>query len=428
MFDFDSTTNQTKQLTQRIVRKCTPNAERLSNGVKSLIDKVMRGEVFQNPSAEGILAWLLCTDDLRNLLGSIPPWLYNGQGVGQIVTTDGIIINVTPQQAYFYQRITSVGGEELLQKLRTLQYGPASNAISDIGGNTLSDTIGSQQESVNAFKHHTDQQSGVGDPTTFMRTLGMAAGFDDAKQQMEGGNRDNFSTLFNSTIQGPIVVDQMRRLLCEPNSLGQLLARILDLIASSLPFSYDDIIALFGGLGIDDFFAQIDSIFSQMANLVDFLNYLVSLDFSRFQFAQAFTSKYTLGQFLAAIIRGEGRGNCITRGMLEQFTGNETLRGAISTIDIEKDKEERSARALARATTEADRQRASQIANNDKEIFFDEVPEDLVYRGFDITGPSEPITGSPDPEPTPPPIDPETLRLIEERLQELERKTNSLNL
>jgi hypothetical protein len=416
--------DRTKQLSERAVRKCTPNAERMSNAIKSLIDKVMRGDIFRNASAEGILAYLLCSDELRGFLSSIPPWLYSGQGPGLVATTDGVV-SVTPQQAYFYQRLVSVGGTDLLNKLRTLQYGSPSTLDSvGAGSSPLSERIGNQNQSLQDFKTHTDDQSGAGDPITFMRTMGLANSYDTAKQQLEGQNQDNFTQFFNSTIQGPVIIDQMRNLLCNPNSLGQLLARILDLIASSLPFSLDDIAALLGGLSIDDFFNKLDVLFGQLATIFEYLNYLVSLDFSRFRFAQAFMSRYTLGQFLAAAVRGEGRGNCMTRAVLEEFTGNETLRGAISAIDIERQREEGRASASANARTEIGKERTAALPP-EKEVFFDPIPEELiaVTGGEGTTGSTGPETPDPSPTLTPPPLDPETLRLIREKLDEVDRRT-----
>ena len=411
--------DRTRQLTDRAIGKCTPNAERLSNAVKNLIDRVMRGDVFQNPSAAGILAWLLCTDDLKRLIEMIPPWGYNGPGSNPQV--NGVPVTVTPAQAYFYERITSVGGTELLTKLRTLQYGgEAQFSSSATQQQTLSNTIGSQQQSMNEFKTHTDNQSGVGDPTTFMRTMGLATAFDSGKQQMEGQNQDNFSSFFNSTIQGPIVVDQMRKILCEPDAIGQALARLLALIASALPFSLDDLVGLLGGLSLDEFFAKLDGVFSQLASFFEYLNYLVSLDFSRFQFAQLWVTKYTLGQFLAALVRGEGRGNCIMRALLEEFTGSENLRGAIQSIDLERKREERRSRQFAAATSEAERQRINEEIKQEKEVFFEPVPEDLIYQGT-ITGTPAPTTGPSDPEQ--PELDSTTTQLIAQKLAEIDQRT-----
>jgi len=417
-------TDRTKQLSERAVRKCTPNGERVSNAIKSLIDKVMRGDVFRNASAEGILAYALCSDELRGFLNSIPPWLYNGQGAGQIATVDGFV-QVTPQQAYFYERLVSVGGTQFLNKLRTLQYGPPEMGIQELGQTqTLTDRMGNQAQSLQDFKTHTDNQSGTGDPITFMRTMGLANSYDSAKQQLEGRNEDNFTQFFNSTIQGPVLVDQMRNLLCNQNSLGQVLARILDLIAGALPFSLDDIDALLGGMAVDEFFNKLDILFGQLATIFEYLNYLVSLDFSRFQFAQAFISRYTLGQFLAAAVRGEGRGNCMTRAVLEEFTGNETLRGAISAIDLERQREESRATASASASTEIGKERTAALPP-EKEIFFEPIPEDLiaVTGSTGTTGSTGPETPEPSPTITPPPLDPETVRLIREKLDEVDRRT-----
>lgn len=395
---------RTKELTKRAIGKCTPNADRLSNAVKSLIDKVMKGQVFENASALGILQWLLCSEDLKTLTSSIPPWIYDGTSGSE---------DVTPEQEHFYNRITSVGGTDLLSKLRTLQYGPESAFGSQP---TLTDKLTTQQEQMGAFKSHTDQQSGVGDPVTFQRTMGIASAYDSAKQQMEGKDQDNFTGFFNSTIQGPIVVEQMKNLLCNPDSLGQILRNILDLIAGSLPFTLDDIANLLGGMAIDEFFDKLDQMFSDLAGFFEYLNYIVSLDLSQFSLAQVYVQKFTLGQFLAAMVNGDGRGNCIMRAMLEEFTGSDNLRDAITAIDIERDKEERAAAAASAAQTESGKQRAYDSETKEKEIFFEPVPDELILQGV--------VTGTP--TPTPPPIDSETAAMIQAKLLELDQRTMSV--
>lgn len=393
--------DKTKELTKRAIGKCTPNADRLSNAIKSLIDKVMRGQLFENASALGILQFLLCSEDLKTLIAQIPPWGYDGTGTGN---TD-----VTPEQEHFYDRITSVGGNDLLDKLRTLQYGPEAAFGTQT---TLTDTMTSQQSSMNSFKDHTDQQSGVGDPTTFMRTMGVANGYDSAKQQMEGKDQDNFTGFFNSTIQGPVIIGQMQNILCSPDSLGQLLRTILDLIAGILPFSLDDITGLLG-MGIDAFFDELDQLFSQLAGFFEYLNYLVSLDLSQFSLGQVYIQKFTLGQFLASIARGDGRGNCIMRAMLEEFTGSDNMRDAITAVQIEKDKEEKAAAAAAASSSESGKERANAQKNTDKEIFFEPVPDELILQGV--------ITGTP--TPTPPALDEVTAREIVNKLLELDQRT-----
>lgn len=396
---------RTKELTKRAVGKCTPNADRLSNAVKSLIDKVMKGQIFENASALGILQWLLCSEDLKTLASSIPPWWYDGsEGPGP----NGE--EVTEEQAHFYDRISGVGGTDLLNKLRTLQYG-SETALGSTP--TFTDKLTTQQSQLNDFKSHTDQQSGVGDPTTFQRTMGIAGAYDSAKQQMEGKDQDNFTGFFNSTIQGPIIVEQMKNLLCNPDSLGQILRSILDLIAGSLPFSLDDIIGLLGGMGLDDFFAELDQMLSDLAGFFEYLNYIVSLDLSQFSLAQAYVQKFTLGQFLAAVVRGDGRGNCIMRAMLEEFTGSDNLRDAITAIDIERDKEERAQAQASAAETESGKQRAYDSQTTEKEVFFEPVDDDLILQGI--------VTGTP--TPTPPPIDAATAAMIQAKLAELDQRT-----
>jgi hypothetical protein len=395
---------RTKEITKRAVGKCLPNADRLSNSVKSLIDKIMKGQIFQNASALGALQWLLCSEDLKTLVSAIPPWAYDG--------TSGSA-DVTPDQQNFYNRITGVGGGDLLSKLRTLQYGPESSFGSQP---TFTDNLTNQQIQMSAFKSHTDDQSGVGDPVAFQRTMGIASAYDSSKQQMEGTDQDNFTGFFNSSIQGPIIVDQMKNLLCNRDSVGQILRSILDLIAGSLPFTLDDIAALLGGLSIDEFFDNLDQMLSELAGFFEYLNYIVSLDLSQFSLAEAYIQKFTLGQFLAAMVNGDGRGNCIMRAMLEEFTGSDNLRDAITAIDIERDKEERAAAAASDAQTESGKQRAYDSETKEKEIFFEPVPDELILQGV--------VTGTP--TPTPPPIDAATAAMIQDRLSQLDARTMSL--
>lgn len=397
---------RTKELTKRAVGKCTPNADRLSNAVKSLIDKVMKGQIFENASALGILQWLLCSEDLKTLASSIPPWWYDGTST---TNPDNSQEQVTPAQVYFFGRSSTLGGG-VLDKLRTLQYG-SETALGSTP--TFTDKLTTQQSQLNDFKSHTDQQSGVGDPTTFQRTMGIAGAYDSAKQQMEGKDQDNFTGFFNSTIQGPIIIEQMKNLLCNPDSLGQILRSILDLIAGSLPFSLDDIIGLLGGMGLDDFFAKLDQMLSDLAGFFEYLNYIVSLDLSQFSLAQAYVQKFTLGQFLAAAVRGDGRGNCIMRAMLEEFTGSDNLRDAITAIDIERDKEERAQAQASAAETESGKQRAYDSQTTEKEVFFEPVDDDLILQGI--------VTGTP--TPTPPPIDAATAAMIQAKLAELDQRT-----
>lgn len=392
---------RTKELTKRVVGKCTPNADRLSNAVKSLVDKVMKGEIFENASALGVLQWAVCSEDLKTLASSIPPWTYDGNSGSE---------DVTPEQEHFYDRIVGAGGTGLLSKLRTLQFGSESAFGSQ---ETFTDKLTSQQERMSSFKSHTDQQSGAGDPVAFQRTMGIASAYDSAKQQMEGQDQDNFTGFFNSTIQGPIIIEQMKNLLCIPDSLGQILRSILDLIAGSLPFTLDDITNLLGGLELDEFFEKLDQMLSDMAGFFEYLNYIVSLDLSQFSLAQAYVQKFTLGQFMAAIVKGDGRGNCIMRAMLEEFTGSDNLRDAITAIDVERDKEERAAAAASDAQTESGKQRAYDSQTEDKEIFFEPVPDELILQGI--------VTGTP--TPTPPPIDAATAALIQAKLLELDART-----
>jgi len=395
---------RTKELTNRAIGKCLPNADRLSNATKSLIDKVMKGQIFENASALGILQWLLCSEDLKTLASAIPPWAYNGPLGSQ---------EVTPEQAHFYDRIVSVGGDDLLSKLRTLQFGPEIAVGSQP---TFTDNLTTQQEQMSSFRSHTDAQSGVGDPVTLQRTMGIASAFDSAKQQMEGTDQDNFTRFFNSTIQGPIIIEQMKNLLCIPDSLGQMLRSILDLIASSLPFTLDDIIALFGGMGVDEFFDKLDQMLSDLAGFFEYMNYIISLDLSQFSLAQAYVQRFTLGQFLAAMVNGDGRGNCIMRAMLEEFTGSDNLRDAITAIDIERDKEERAAEAASAAQTESGKQRAYDSQTKEKEMFFEPVSDELILQGI--------VTGTP--TPTPPPIDAATAAMIQAKLVELDARTMSV--
>jgi len=402
---------RTRELTQRVVGKCLPNADRLSNATKSLIDKVMNGKMFENASALGVLQWLLCTDDLKNLVETIPPWWYDGDDSPGGSSGPGGQ-TVTDEQRNFFERITSVPGtESLFDKLRTLQFG--SDSASLVPTPTFSDTLTHQQSELNDFKDHTDQQSGVGDPTTFQRTIGIASAYDSAKQQMEGENTDNFTQFFNSTIQGPIIIEQMRNLLCVPDSLGQILRNILELIASTLPFTLDDIMDLLGGRTLDGFFQELDLMLSQIAAFFEYLNYIFDLDLSRFSLAQAYVQKFTLGQFLASALRGNGRGNCITRGILEEFTGSDNLRDAITAIDIERDKEERATAAASQAVTESGKEKALALENTDKEIFFKPVDDALILQGV-VTGP---------PLPPPPPIDEATAALIQSKLLTLDSRT-----
>jgi hypothetical protein len=161
---------RTKELTKRTVGKCTPNADRLSNAVKSLIDKVMKGQIFENASALGILQWLLCSEDIKTLASSIPPWWYNGTST---TNPDNPQEQVTPAQVYFFGRSSTLGGD-ILDKLRTLQYGPENSATQQT---TFTGKLTQQQSEINSFKSHTDQQSGVGDPVTFQRTMGIASAY-----------------------------------------------------------------------------------------------------------------------------------------------------------------------------------------------------------------------------------------------------------
>jgi len=396
---------RTKELTNRAIGKCLPNADRLSNATKSLIDKVMKGQIFENASALGILQWLLCSDDLKTLASAIPPWWYTG---GSEPGPGGETI--TEEQAHFYNRIIDANGTDLLYKLRTLQFG-SELALEPTP--SFTDKLTSQQSQITSFKNHTDQQSGVGDPTNFQRTMGIASAYDSAKQQMEGKDQDNFTGFFNSSIQGPIIVDQMKNLLCTPDSLGQILRSILDMIAGSLPFDLDDITDLLGGLDLDDFFDKLDQTLSDLAGFFEYLNYIVSLDLSQFNLAKAYVQKFTLGQFVAAMVRGDGRGNCIMRAMLEEFTGSDNLRDAISTIDVERDKEERAAAQASEAKTESGKQRAYDSQTTDKEKFFEPVDDDLILQGIETSTPT----------PTPPPIDEATAAMIRLRLLELDQRT-----
>jgi hypothetical protein len=350
---------------------------------------------------------LACSDDLKTLISAIPPWAYSGQPPS--LNPPGGVTGVTPQQVHFYERLTDPdlgpNGPALLYKFRVMQFGyPPGNPgnPSLVVFTPLTDKITQQQSILNLFKNHTDSQSGVGDPTTFQQNIGIANAFDSAKQQMEGTNQDNFTRFFNSTIQGPVIVDQMKNLLCTPDSIGQMLRSVLDLIAGTSSFTFDHIINLLGGMTIDEFFTTLDGIFSDIAGLFDYVNYIISLDLSQFSFAQAYVQKFTLGQFLASMANGEGRGNCIVRAMLEEFTGSDNLRDAITAINIETGKEERAAEAASEAETEFEKQKAYDSQTKEKEIFFKPVDDDLIMRGI--------VTGTP--TPTPPPIDAATIASI----------------
>jgi hypothetical protein len=410
---------RTQDLTKKAIGKCTNNADRLSNAVKALIDKIMRGDIFENASALGILQWLLCSDELKGLVSQIPPWWYDGTST---TNPNNPQEEVTPEQQYFYGRLAGLGadGSDLLTRLRTLQFGPEAALGTSP---TLTDNLTTQQGSITQFKNHTDQQSGVGDPNTFMRTMGTASAYDSAKQQMEGKDQDNFTGFFNSTIQGPVIIDQMKKLLCEPDSIGRILRDLLSLIASLLPLNLDALNGILGGRSLDDFFNKLNEMFGVLASFFEYLNYLVSLDLSRFNLAQAYISKFTLGQFLAAIARGDGRGNCIMRAMMEEFTGGESLRESISQIRLEKDKEDKKQAAAAAATEDTAAQARAGVNETgkdkrikrakqeevDKEVFYEPVSDELVLEGV-ITGEA-------------PPVDSQTAALIQERLALLESRT-----
>lgn len=87
---------RSKDIANRAIGKCTPNADRLANSTKLLIDKVMKGQIFENASALGALQWILCTQDLENLVRTIPPWAYNPNG--------GQDEGVTQDQRNFFER------------------------------------------------------------------------------------------------------------------------------------------------------------------------------------------------------------------------------------------------------------------------------------------------------------------------------------
>lgn len=391
---------RSKDIANRAIGKCTPNADRLANSTKLLIDKVMKGQIFENASALGALQWILCTQDLKTLVSAIPPWAYNGVGEG-----------ATQEQQHFFHRLMSVDGGGLLDNLRTLQFGPQSAPSTE----TFSDKLQNQATDATDFKSHTDKQSGVGDPSTLQSTMGIASAYDSARQQMEGTDQDNFTRFFNSTLQGPIILEQMNNLLCVPDSIGFALRQMLELIAGVLPFSLDDIAALLGG-NIDEFFGNLDLILSQLAGFVEYLNYIVDTDLSQFNLAQAYVQRFTVGQFVASMVRGDGRGNCIMRAMLEEFTGSDNLRDAITAINIERDKEESAQEQTSESETESGKQRAYDSQITEKEMFFKPVEDDLVLAGFEFpTGPS-----------SPPPIDAATALRIQSKLAELDQRTMML--
>jgi hypothetical protein len=132
--------------------------------------------------------------------------------------------------------------------------------------------------------------------------------------------------------------------------------------------------------------------------------------------AEAYIQKFTLGQALAAMVNGDGRGNCIMRAMLEEFTGSDNLRDAITAIDVERDKEQRAAEVASAAQTESGKQRAYDSQTKEKEVFFEPVPDELVLQGI--------VTGTP--TPTPPPIDAATAAMIQAKLSQLDARTMSL--
>ena len=392
---------RSKDIANRAIGKCTPNADRLANSTKLLIDKVMKGQIFENASALGALQWILCTQDLETLVKAIPPWAYNGVGEG-----------ATQEQQHFFQRLMAADpGGGLLAKLRTLQFGPESAPSTE----TFSDKLRNQATDATDFKSHTDKQSGVGDPSTLQSTMGIASAYDSARQQMEGTDQDNFTRFFNSTLQGPIILEQMNNLLCVPDSIGFALRQMLNLIASQVPFTLDDIAALLGG-NIEEFFVKLDLILSQLAGFIEYLNFIVDTDLSQFNLAQAYVQRFTVGQFVASMVRGDGRGNCIMRAMLEEFTGSDNLRDAITAINIERDKEESAQEQTSESETESGKQRAYDSQITEKEMFFKPVEDDLVLAGFEFpTGPS-----------SPPPIDAATALRIQSKLAELDQRTMML--
>lgn len=390
---------RSKDIANRAIGKCTPNADRLANSTKLLIDKVMKGQIFENASALGALQWILCTQDLENLVRTIPPWAYNPNG--------GQDEGVTQDQRNFFERLMAVnGGDGLLVKLRTLEYGPNPNQPSP---ETFSDKLQNQATDVTDFKTHTDKQSGVGDPSTLQSTMGIASAYDSARQQMEGTDQDNFTRFFNSTLQGPIILEQMNNLLCVPDSIGFALRQMLELIASNLPFTLDDIAALLGG-DIDEFFDKLDLILSQLALFIEYLNFIVDTDLSQFNLAQAYVQRFTVGQFVASMVRGDGRGNCIMRAMLEEFTGSDNLRDAITAIDIERGKEESAQEQTSESETESGKQRAYDSQITEKEMFFKPVEDAL------ILFPTSP----------PPALDAATALRIQSKLAELDQRTMTL--
>lgn len=239
--------------------------------------------------------------------------------------------------------------------------------------------------------------------------MGIASAYDSARQQMEGTDQDNFTRFFNSTLQGPIILEQMNNLLCVPDSIGFALRQMLELIASNLPFTLDDIAALLGG-DIDEFFDKLDLILSQLALFIEYLNFIVDTDLSQFNLAQAYVQRFTVGQFVASMVRGDGRGNCIMRAMLEEFTGSDNLRDAITAIDIERGKEESAQEQTSESETESGKQRAYDSQITEKEMFFKPVEDAL------ILFPTSP----------PPALDAATALRIQSKLAELDQRTMTL--
>ena len=413
-----ASSNTTSQLATLMMNKCIPNADRLSNASKNFIDLVSSGNLFENKYALGIAAWLGCSTDLKTLVSSIPPWIYQGG-----VNDQGI----TPEQIYFYERLEAVEGPDgpILAKLRTMQFGPES----PVGPfTTFTDRIASQQTNMNAFKTITDNQSGTGDPIEYMKTLGVADAYNTAKQQMEGGTADNFSSFFNSVIQGPTVVDKIQGLLCTPNSIGNILNQVLNMIAGALPFGLDDLNALFGGPGMDEFFDGVDFMISQMAGMIEYANYILEMDMNQASLGQLYVTQFTLGQFLAAGVRGEGYGNCIQRAMLEQFTGSDNVHDAIAAIDLETQQSENSTtpavetviadigkvgkvgKVIAPSRLDRARKLEEMSRSNTKELFFPPIPDAVILRS------SLPIS----PTPTPVPYSHEDINELTRRILELE--------
>ena len=399
--------NTTSQLATLMMNKCTPNAERLSNASKNFIDLVSSGNLFKNKSALGIAAWLGCSTDLKTLVSSIPPWIYHGGG-GGLAGNGG----VTPEQIHFYERLRTVEGSDgpILAKLRTMQFGPESSVGSFT---TFTDRIASQQTSMNAFKTLTDNQSGTGDPIEYMKTLGVANTYNTAKQQMEGGTADNFSSFFNSVIQGPTVVDKIQGLLCTPNSIGNILNQVLNMIAGALPFGLDNLNALFGGAGVDAFFNGVDGMISQMAGMIEYANYILTLDMNQITLGQLYVTQFTLGQFLAAGVRGEGYGNCIQRAMLEQFTGSDNVHDAIAAIDLETKQSENFTESAVEAVTNIGKDKARKLQeiarSQTKELFFPPIPDSVILRSLAAS-----------PSPTPVPYSHEDINELTRRILELE--------